>query len=289
MAGMKSKQLIALGVALVAIVVLAMMPKAVLKKPGAEAEANRDNAKGDVTEATAPASKKQEDTHAMSLSPAKQEKVNQWRQQWQSSSKAKPAFWAVDSMAIAFVEVGLYDSAALYREAVANMAPTAEHRIAAGDVNYDAYTLALNEERKKKYLDAARKWYTAVTDADAKNLDAKSKLALTFVDSDNPMQGILMLRDVVKENPNHELATYNLGLMSMRTRQWDKAVERFQKLAEINPQSTQAYFYLGVSYKELGETDLARKALQQAKALTKDEAVLSSIDDALEQLGKPAS
>lgn len=277
---MKGKQLLAIAGALVLIVVLAMLPKAVLKKPGAEAEANRDQAK---TESPA-SSKKEEDTqHARSLNDAQEAKMKTWRVAFSKKAYMQDASLA-DSIANTFIEVGLYDSAAYYREVVAQQNPTATNLMLAGDVNYDAYTLALNEERKKKYISAARDWYTKSEKADPKNLDAKAKLGLTFVDSDNPMQGILMLRDVIKANPKHELATYNLGMFAMQTKQWDKAVERFQALTGINPNSTQAWFYLGVSLKELGKLAEAKEALQKARSLTQDPEVQSSIDEALSQL-----
>lgn len=288
---MKTKHYIAVGVALVLVVVLAMMPKAVLRKNGAEPQAARDEAAKPDAEGQNAAVQKAETSHAQSLSTDQVAKIAQWRTEWLSAtSQTKTAAakaWTVDSMAMVFTEVGLYDSAATYRAQLAKLVPTAVNQQKAGDVYYDAATLALNEDKRKNYQASARKWYDAALKTDPKNLDSKAKLALTYVDSDNPMQGILMLREVVTTNPNHELATYNLGIFAMQTKQYDKAIGRFEQLTKINAKDPKGWFYLGLCQKELGNLAEAKKSLTQAKSVTKDPAVLASIDDVLKDLEAP--
>jgi len=85
---------------------------------------------------------------------------------------------------------------------------------------------------------------------------------MTYVTTTNPMQGIAMLREVLEENPNHIKATENLGLLSIQSRQYDKAVVRFEKLVQLTPNDVSAHLYLGVSYKETGAKEKARKELE---------------------------
>lgn len=282
---MRTKHYIVLGIALVLVVVLAMLPKAVLVKEGPAGRGKVDStAEAPVEE------KKSEQSHSRTLTEVQKTKVEQWKATWsdlqaknlkENQAKFKQM---VDSLAMTFVEVGLYDSAAFYRNHLALRLPTALHQQEAGDVSFDAYTLALDDAKRKKYIRAAREWYELALKTDPSNLDSKAKLALTYVDSDNPMQGILMLREVVKANPEHELATYNLGVFAIQTKQWDKAVGRFEQLTKINPKSTKAYYYLGVCLKELGEKAKAIAALRQARLLDKDPAVIASIDEVLGEL-----
>lgn len=287
---MKTKHYIAVGVAVVLVVVLAMMPKAVLRKNGAEPQAARDEAAKPEQQANA-AAQKAESSHARALSEDQVAKIGKWRTEWlNATSQTKTAAaksWAVDSMAVVFIEAGLYDSAATYKAQLAKLVPTAVNQQKAGDVYYDAATLALNEDKRKNYQASARKWYELAMATDPKNLDSKAKLALTFVDSDNPMQGILMLREVVGTNPNHELATYNLGIFAMQTKQYDKAIGRFEQLTKINAKDPKGWFYLGLCQKELGDLTEAKKSLTQAKSVTNDPAVLASIDDVLKDLNAP--
>ena len=301
---MKAKQYLLIAVALVLVVVLAMLPKAVLKKEGDQpAESSRGKqdtsamARANAGGGAEAVDAKAEQSHAKTLTPNLQAKITAWRSKWTGTrtsaradkQKLEAAAWTIDSMAATFVVVGLYDSAAAYREQYARLVPSAINQQLAGDVSFDAYTLALNEDKRARYLKASRQWYELALKTDPKNLDSKAKLALTYVDSDNPMQGILMLREVVTANPKHELATYNLGVFAMQTKQWDKAVTRFTQLTVINPASTKAYFYLGVSYKELGDKPKAIAALRQARSLDKDPAVIASIDEVLEELQSPAA
>ncbi len=47
----------------------------------------------------------------------------------------------------------------------------------------------------------------------------------------------------------------------MQSRQYDKAVDRFQNLVEVNPKHVQGNFYLGVSLAETGKKEEARRYL----------------------------
>jgi tetratricopeptide (TPR) repeat protein len=53
------------------------------------------------------------------------------------------------------------------------------------------------------------------------------------------------------------MAQYNLGMLSVKSGQLDKAIERFNKVLEINPNRSEMYFYLGQIYVSKGEPDKA--------------------------------
>ncbi|MBK7682250.1 MAG: tetratricopeptide repeat protein [Bacteroidetes bacterium] len=79
--------------------------------------------------------------------------------------------------------------------------------------------------------------YQKVLELNPNNLNAKTDLGACYADgTSEPMKGIMLLRDVVAADPNHEMAQYNLGMLSVKSGQLDKAIERFQKVPEINPQ-----------------------------------------------------
>lgn len=77
--------------------------------------------------------------------------------------------------------------------------------------------------------------------------------ALALVNSDQPMAGILLLRSIAEEEPDNFRAQYHMGLFSMQTAQWDKAIERFEKTLSLNPSVIEAHFHLGKAYFEAGQ------------------------------------
>jgi tetratricopeptide (TPR) repeat protein len=58
-----------------------------------------------------------------------------------------------------------------------------------------------------------------------------------------------------------------LGLVSDGTGQYEQAVTEFQRAAQLDPTSDEAYTGLGKAYEQLGKADLAEKTYKQAVAL----------------------
>ena len=104
-------------------------------------------------------------------------------------------------------------------------------------------------------------------------------MAMTYVNTPSPMQGIMLLREVLDADPTNELALFNLGILSMRSNQYTKAVERFQQILSSHPQNTKAQFYLGVRLVELGRTEEAVKVLADVKQKEKDPVIQQAISE----------
>jgi tetratricopeptide (TPR) repeat protein len=84
------------------------------------------------------------------------------------------------------------------------------------------------------------------------NLEAKNAMAICYVQNDlDVMAGVQLLKDVIKRDSNNVQANYTLGMLSRRSGQWDKARIRFEKLAQLDPLNSEAYFYLGEAYSSL--------------------------------------
>ncbi|GAB4383834.1 MAG: hypothetical protein Kow0075_15970 [Salibacteraceae bacterium] len=87
--------------------------------------------------------------------------------------------------------------------------------------------------------------------------------ALTLIGGTQPMQGILLLREVAEQNPSNIRAQYHLGIFSAQTGQWEKVKERFNKVLEIDPEFAEAHFWLGKAEYMLGNQAAAEKHLMQ--------------------------
>lgn len=93
-------------------------------------------------------------------------------------------------------------------------------------------------------------------------LEHKLEEAIGLVNGGEPMAGITMLRDLAAEYPNEPLPHFYLGLFSMQSGQFDKAVERFEKAIAHDPKLLSAYTYLAEANLALGNQDRAVEVLE---------------------------
>tara|TARA_A100000164_G_scaffold381953_1_gene436750 strand:- start:10993 stop:11454 length:462 start_codon:yes stop_codon:yes gene_type:complete len=77
--------------------------------------------------------------------------------------------------------------------------------------------------------------------------------AIELVEGDNPMEGIFMLRDIIDKNPENTDALYYLGILSLKTAQYENAVKRFNQIIFIDSSDKRAYLQLGFSNYYLGK------------------------------------
>lgn len=123
---------------------------------------------------------------------------------------------------------------------------------------FDAFKMAGDSSLRGIMVQKAIENYNKVIEINPENLNAKTDLGACYAEgTGEPMKGIMLLREVVSKNPEHEMAQYNLGMLSVKSGQLDKAIERFTKVLEINPKRSEMYFYLGQIYVSKGEPDKA--------------------------------
>ena len=83
-------------------------------------------------------------------------------------------------------------------------------------------------------------------------------------DADNPqsqMKGILQMRSLSEKYPENADLQWNMGLFSIQSGQYEKAVARFEKVITIDAQRLDAYMQLAMSYLALQDTSAATNAL----------------------------
>lgn len=174
------------------------------------------------------------------------------------------------------------DSAAYYAEQRTLLQPSIENALVTGDRYYEAYGFAVDETKAAALGKKTQEWYQKVLDENPGMLAAKANMAMTYVNTPNPMQGIALLREILEADPTNELALFNLGVLSIRSNQYSKAIERFQQILTANPANSKARFYLGLCYAESGKKEEAKKAFAEVKKAEKDPVILQAIGE-LEQ------
>jgi len=81
--------------------------------------------------------------------------------------------------------------------------------------------------------------------------------ALKLIESNNPMEGVFMLRKILEKEPKNKEALFNLGVLSIQSKQYNKAIERFNQLLIIDSLDKRAYLHLGISNFKLGNEEEA--------------------------------
>lgn len=187
-------------------------------------------------------------------------------------------------LAEAYATAGKYDSAGYYFETVAQARPGERSYKKAGDNYFEAFTYAASQERAAELGEKARTMYEQVLKNNPANLDAKTNVAMTYIASSNPMQGITMLREVLAADPDNEKALFNLGILSIQSGQYDKAVGHFRNLVKANPEHVEGTFYLAVALAETGQEEEAKTLFNKVKTMKDDPALAASADEYLARL-----
>ena len=152
---------------------------------------------------------------------------------------------------------------------------------------FDAYKIAEDTALKSLMVQKAMVNYEKVLEKNPANLDAKTDLGICYAEGTaEPMKGIMMLRDVVTANPNHEMAQFNLGLLSLKSTQYAKAIDRFDKVIAINPKRSEAYLYKGQTYLQMGDTAKAIESLDLYKTKSDNYEMIQQVSKLLEELKK---
>lgn len=189
-----------------------------------------------------------------------------------------------DSIAKVYENGGKIDSAAYYYSLIAEKVPEVENWEKAGNAYYEAFGFSMDDTKTRAMAERTRQYLGKVLEKQPERLDLKTKIAMTYVSSSNPMQGITMLREILEEDPDNEEALFNMGILSMQSGQYKRAVERFEKLVANHPDNIQGQFYLGVSLFESNQKTRAREQLQSLKEKTDDPQILSGIENYLDRL-----
>jgi tetratricopeptide (TPR) repeat protein len=176
--------------------------------------------------------------------------------------------------------------AAFYYQMIAEKESNYENWLITGDRFTEAYQNSTDSLMQPALVQKASHAYQKSIELNKSSLEAKTGLGIAYVNgSGSPMEGIQLLLGVVKEDPKNIKANLNLGLFSMKSGQFDKAVERF-KTVVAQKADAEPWFYLASSYEKLGRVDEAIAAYQKSKELAADPRLGQFVDGKIKELKK---
>jgi tetratricopeptide (TPR) repeat protein len=206
------------------------------------------------------------------------------RSQYLKSPQNEKNYIFADSLRDLYTQAGQFDSAAWFAGQAASFLNTTESFLKAGNSYYEAYTFAMDPAKQKDMAEKTRDYLGKALAANPKNLEAKTKIAMTYLSSSAPMQGITMMREVLEQDPKNEFAIFNMGMLSIQSGQYDKAIERFLDLIAVNPKHVQGQLLLGVAYLNKGDKKKAKEQFEKVKQLDSDPSVQATVDSYLKEL-----
>ena len=160
-----------------------------------------------------------------------------------------------DSLARYYLKYGFLDSAKNVTMKFLQKDSSLQTQKKAATLLYASYERASNIKEAAVYALEARKVLTLITQREVDNISAKTKLAMTLVITENPMSGIMLLREVLEKDPENREALLSLGLLSIQSGQYERGVERFEKLIALKEDDYEAMLYMGVCLLEINKPE----------------------------------
>ncbi|MBL7924920.1 MAG: tetratricopeptide repeat protein [Bacteroidia bacterium] len=158
---------------------------------------------------------------------------------------------------------GVPAASAIWFERKAEIVKSEQSYLDAAYRYFDSFRMANDTAVRSILVGKAIASYKKVLEINPGNLNAKTDLGACYADgTSEPMKGIMLLREVIAADPNHEMAQYNLGMLSVKSGQLDKAIERFNKVLEINPGRNEVHFFIGQVFLQKGDTAQAIRSYE---------------------------
>ena len=104
--------------------------------------------------------------------------------------------------------------------------------------------------------------------------------------SDNPMQGILKVKEVVDKNPQNIYGNMILGLGGKKSGQYPKAIERFLNILKLEPNNMEAMVNLAECYELSNQNSLAIEWYTKMKGILNNPEAKDAIDKRITALKK---
>jgi len=190
-----------------------------------------------------------------------------------------------DSLAGLYKKANLFDSAALFVEQANSFFESPESTQKAAEAYFQAFTFAMEQSKRKELALKARSFFERILQKDPARLEIKTQMALTYFGTgEPPMQGVSLLREVLAQDPKFKPALFNMGMLSVQSGQYNKAIDWLNQLLEVDADDVQGRLLLGVAYLNQGNKLKAREQFEQVKKMDSDPAVQQQADAYLKDL-----
>jgi thioredoxin-like negative regulator of GroEL len=163
-------------------------------------------------------------------------------------------------LSAAWHNAGHDEVAAIYAQRVADAEKTDEAWSIAGANFYLALQKATDPNLREFCSKRAAEAFQNAASLNPTKLEHRLNMALCFVENppaDNPMKGILQLRELDAQNPENTVVNFQLARLAIKTGQFDKAIVRLERIIAKEPQNTRFICLLADAYAGKGDPKAA--------------------------------
>lgn len=207
---------------------------------------------------------------------------------------------AIAAKVAAFTAAGQYDSlintyikldkplaVAFYSVKRAEKTNNPADFIKAGDYNGLLLQTAPDDKARQFLTNNLVHCYQQASQLDSTATDYQIRLASAYIElTDQPMNGVGLLLNIVRTDSNNVDAQYLLGRYAIVSGQLDKAIARLEKVLYLQPQNSEAMYLLAEVYKRQGNKQKALEWAQKCRALLKEPAQKEALDKYIEAIKK---
>jgi len=169
---------------------------------------------------------------------------------------------SLKSLSGKWYDLGYPEISAYYAEEVASLSNDPDSWSIAGTT----YLLGVKNSQEEKtrqwsFNRAINAFETAIS-LDPEQIDNRINLALGYIEMpppDNPMKGILMLRELDIQYPGNVKVLAQLGRLSLETNQIENAIKRLKQGEEIQPDNKKIICLLAQAHEKAGNSIEAEK------------------------------
>lgn len=147
-----------------------------------------------------------------------------------------------------------------YAEQVAELENADTAWSVAGATFYLALTNTQDAQLRQYCASHAVKAFESAISLNPERVEHRVNLALIYAENpppDNPMQAVLMLRELEQKYPENASVFNALGRLAIKTGQWTRAVERLEKSWSLDKTNPFTPCLLAKAYQGAGQTDKA--------------------------------
>ena len=172
-----------------------------------------------------------------------------------------------------------------YLRQVADNEPGYENYMRAGSAMRSLIDFEPDDNLRVNLVYGARYCFETAEKLKPGDLDARIGLAAVLVSGTNqPMEGIMMLRELDAENPENTAINLELGKFSVMSGQFDKAIERFSSVLQKDSLNLQARYMIAQAYLGQQDTSQAIGQLERIKSLTTDPTLVEQVNAEIKNL-----
>jgi predicted Zn-dependent protease len=102
--------------------------------------------------------------------------------------------------------------------------------------------------------------------------------------AENPMEGIMMIRDVAERDPSNMYAQYMLGVGGLMSGQLDRAIERLTLVATKQPGNLEVQLMLADAFERKGDAASAVKWYESVKTHVSNPEIMQELDKRIQSL-----